>query len=200
MQKPWEVPVQVNAILKPWEYVTLTEYMWYIDGPNQEACFKLYQDHQEKINTAKWSKIKHQAWEWWYRDHLEAIMKEAVRMYEPWLPFSLSDALLVLFLHDLEKPWKYAGNDEELAEFEGYEDYHDFINAKIEEYGIVLTDDHKNALKYIHGEWWSHNPTERIQWPLAAFVHICDTWSARVKPEYPLEGNRYIDRVKRWEI
>jgi hypothetical protein len=24
------------------------------------------------------------------------------------LPFSLSDVLLILYLHDLEKPWKYA--------------------------------------------------------------------------------------------
>ncbi len=191
-----KIPEEVWKILTPSKYITLTRYMEYIEWDNKEACFRLYEDHKNKINTAKWSRVKHQAWEWWYRDHIEETMKKATEIYESWLPFSLSDVFLILFLHDLEKPWKYAGNKEEQEELAWYSDYQDFINTKIAEYWIELTDEHRNALKYIHGEWGDHNPTERIQWPLAAFVHICDTWSARVQPNFPLEWNRFVDRKK----
>jgi hypothetical protein len=54
-----------------------------------------------------------------------------------------------------------------------------------------LTTAHKNALKYVHGEWADFNPTERIQGPLAAFVHTCDTISARIWYEYPQQANSW---------
>jgi len=50
------------------------------------------------------------------------------------LSFSLSDALLILFLHDLEKPWKYAGNEQQKAELKSFSDYKEFIKSKIIEY------------------------------------------------------------------
>lgn len=73
-------------------------------------------------------------------------------------PFSLSDAYLTLFLHDLEKPWKYAGTPEEKKRFESDtpEEAHKavkkFMLEKVNEYGIDLTPEHMNALKYVHGE------------------------------------------------
>jgi len=172
-----------------------------IQWSNKQACLKLYEDHIGKIQTSKWAQFKHQAWEWWYVDHLESIMKYADRLYpmmvevdDAELPFTLWDAKLVLFLHDLEKPWKYAGTSEEKQEFSSHDDYQDFINAQIEKYEIALSDNQKNALKYIHGEWDDHNPREVVQWPLAAFVHMCDTWSARIRPDFPKEWNRSTDR------
>ncbi len=68
--------------------------------------------------------------------------------------FSLSDAYLTLFLHDLEKPWKYAGTPEERKRLEkaSHEEIKQFMLEKVEEYGIELTPDHLNALKYVHGE------------------------------------------------
>jgi hypothetical protein len=66
-------------------------------------------------------------------------MNIAVKVYNDFnkhrpFPFSLSDALFILFLHDLEKPWKYAGNEEQKAELKMFQDYKDFIRAKISEY------------------------------------------------------------------
>lgn len=59
------------------------------------------------------SKSKHQNWQGGYIQHLEEIMNIAIEMYhlldtKRTLTFTISDCILVLFLHDLEKPWKYS--------------------------------------------------------------------------------------------
>jgi hypothetical protein len=97
----------------------------------------------------------------------------------------LSDVLLILYLHDLEKPWKYAWNEEQKAELKSFWDYKNFIKSKINEYWFKLTTEHWNGLKYIHWEWEDYDPKTRIQWPLAAFVHVCDTISARIWFDFP---------------
>ena len=79
------------------------------------------------------------------------------------LPFNLSDALLILFLHDLEKPWKYSKEAQYENELKSYPTYKDFLHAKVKEFNFVLTPEHLNALKYIHGEGDDYHPTERIQ-------------------------------------
>jgi hypothetical protein len=126
-----------------------------IDGPNSMACRRLLADHMSKIMAAPGSLANHQAWPGGYADHLAETMFLAERFYAATgrpLPFSLSDAFLVLFLHDLEKPWKFAGSDVEKAECRNYADHVDFVFAKSREYGIELSDDHRNAVRYVHGE------------------------------------------------
>ncbi len=176
-------------------YLPLHTLLSLIDAPNKECCEKLYADNQVMFDTAAGSKTKHQAWEGGYVDHVRDIMNIAVRLYAELsslrpLPFSLSDSLLILFLHDLEKPWKYAGSDEQKQEVASFADYQDFVKHKINEYGFELTDDHLNALTYVHGEGDDYDPHVRVQWPLAAFVHICDTISARIWFDYPKETGK----------
>jgi hypothetical protein len=98
------------------------------------------------------------------------------------LPFSLGDAVLVLYLHDLEKPWKYL---EPFARFADEGEEHRFVGEICAKYGIALSAEHENALEYIHGEGEAYSPTERRQGPLAAFCHVCDVLSARVWHDEP---------------
>ena len=95
-------------------------------------------------------------------------------------PFSLSDALLVLYLHDLEKPWKYGKNKEQLNYFLSFDNEKEFLQHQVKKYKFKLTESHLNGLKYVHGEGNDYSPTENIQKPLAAFVHSCDVFSARI--------------------
>jgi len=176
------------------KYFSLSELLKFIEEPNRNHCERIYTDNKYLFETAKWSKIKHQAWKWGYLGHICDALNIAFRIYanlsvcRP-LGFSLSDALLVIFLHDLEKPWKYAGNETEKEDLHDFEIYRDFITYKTKQYWFKLTAEHKNALKYVHGEWVDFNPIERVQGPLAAFVHTCDTISARIWYEYPKQAN-----------
>ena len=176
-------------------YFSFDDLLNMIEEPNKSACLKLYQDYKNIIDNAPWSKVKHQAWEWWYKAHLTDIMNIASVLYHMFdakrkYPFSLSDALLVLFLHDLEKPFKYAWDENQKNELKSFDNYQDFIIKKVQQYWIELSDNHLNGLKYVHGEWHDYDPHIRIQSPLAAFVHICDTRSARIWFDDPKTNNR----------
>lgn len=178
------------------KYYTLDELIEMIDEPNKSYCKTIYWENKTIFETAKGSNMKHQAWEWWYLDHIRDIMNIAIRLYDDLsscrpLSFSLSDSLLVLYLHDLEKPWKYWGDEIKKAEIENFPDYKDFIKSKINEYGFQLTDEHWNWLKYVHGEGVDYDPTKNVQSPLAAFVHCCDTISARIWHKEPRKRNSW---------
>ena len=158
------------------------QYIQIIDEPNQSKCLQLYLDNKERFDKAPGSLVKHQVWEGGYIDHLVESMDFAVVLHlmmdrKRKLPFSAADAILILFLHDLEKPFKYVAPK---TEFHSDKEKEEFIYGLIAKYDIVLTDEQKNALKYIHGEGSDYSPTERIQLPLAAFCHMCDVASARI--------------------
>ncbi len=161
-----------------------------IDEPNSSICKKLYFDHKEIMDRAWGSSVKHQAWEGGYIDHLEECMNIGIAVYDKMnslreLPFSKSSLLLDLNLHDLEKAWKYGGEIKERVELSNYKNYQDFIADKISQYGFVLSDEEWNGIRYVHGEGDNYHPKKRIQGPLAAFVHICDVFSARIWFDYP---------------
>ena len=107
------------------------------------------------------------------------------------LPFTLSDALLVLFMHDIEKPWKYE-EDGTLVHRKGMEtkaDHQRFRMQVAKAWDITLTDEHVNGIKYAEGELDDYNSRERIAGPLAAFAHMCDHWSARGWFDCPREAH-----------
>ncbi|HLC52456.1 MAG TPA: hypothetical protein VJI98_04395 [Candidatus Nanoarchaeia archaeon] len=170
-------------------YYSLKELINRVDEPNRSICLKLLDDNREKIENALGSAHNHQNWEGGYVDHLTEIMNIAIILYNSFsklrkLSFALSDALLLLFLHDLEKPWRWIKDDQNNwiknpnmidKEIHGKE----FVENKIKEYDFQLTDDHWNGLHYVEGEKGVYKEGERTQKPLAAFAHLCDTWSAR---------------------
>lgn len=176
------------------KYYNLEQLINMIPFPNNQACWDIYLSNKELFDTAKGSKIKHQAWRGGYIDHVADIMNIAIVYYRALnrcrpLPFALPDALLALFLHDLEKPWVYAKNTDERAVFESNEDRHEFVEDLIKKYKFCLTQEHRNAIRYAHGEGDDYHPTKRIQSPLAAFVHHCDNTSARIWFNYPRSEN-----------
>jgi hypothetical protein len=164
------------------QYKKLDYFLKKIEGPNSFKCQKLFEDFKERFKASPGALRKHQAWKGGYIHHLEETMNLGKAFFEKMnsfreLPFSLSDVILVLFLHDLEKPFRYVPTKKEF--FDDIEK-HNFIESLIKKYKIKLNLNHKNALQYIHGEGESFHRTKRIQKPLAAFVHCLDTLSARV--------------------
>lgn len=185
------IPQKIEHTLEAPPYLLIDKLIDMIDEPNRSQCVRLFTDNKELFKKAKWSNVKHQAREWGYINHLEEVMNVAVIMYQDLhrcrkLPFSLSDALLILFIHDLEKPRKYAWSQNDQEELTQYADAKDFIKMKMNTYAFQLSEEHRNAFTYIHGEWKDYNPNQNIQWPLGAFAHCCDTISARIWFNHPI--------------
>jgi hypothetical protein len=167
-----------------------------IEGANGEACRRLLAEHRRLFETVRGSTHNHQAWPGGYVDHVTEVMNVATVLFPALdscrtLPFTLSDALLVLFLHDVEKPWKYEPDPEggyrEIPELRDKGAQKAFREAKLAEYGIVLTDDQRNALTYVEGEHKDYSNKRRVMNPLAAFCHLCDVTSARIWFDRPAE-------------
>jgi len=168
-------------------YLNLSHLIDLIEEPNRSACLGIFNDNKKRFEDSPGSLTKHQAWPGGYIHHLEEVMNFGHDLFnfmnsQRELDFSLSDIILVLFLHDLEKPFRYV---DPKKEFHSDEDKKVFIEEIISSYGIILDKNHKNALLYIHGEGDEYSRTERIQKPLAAFVHMCDVTSARIWFDYP---------------
>lgn len=171
-------------------YIKLNQLLSLVDEPNRTACLNLFAEHKVRFEKAPGALTKHQAWPGGYLGHLEETMNFGLNLFDMMnkfrqLDFNLSDVMLVLFLHDLEKPFRYI---EPKTEFNSDEEKELFIENMIEKYNFVLNENHKNALRYIHSEGKDFSRTERIQKPLATFVHVCDTVSARIWYDYPKSG------------
>lgn len=162
-----------------------------MEEPNQSRCSRLYEENREVIDKARGSKSKHQAWEGGYIDHVCEVIWIAEEMFATLnkfrtLDFSLADAVLVLFLHDIEKPWKH-----KLVDGKYVDDYEvswsktNFVLNKIKAYGIELTEAQMNAILYCEGEKEAYDPNKNVQMPLAAFCNCCDLISARIWHNYP---------------
>ena len=179
-----------------------------IGEPNQSKCWRFYRENHEAIDKARGSKTKHQAWEGGLIDHICECVGVAIELHSTLnrlrpLEFTLSDVALVLFWHDMEKPWKH-----QIGEKIGGERINNkivdssnfaygattsnalnpkflFVLNKVKEYGIELSDSQLNALTYVEGEKTDYSPYERVQNPLAAFCSCCDLISARIWFNYP---------------
>jgi hypothetical protein len=165
-----------------------------IDQPNSGACARIVADHRALFATVQGSTHNHQAWRGGYLDHVSEVMNIASVLYDQLgalrpLPFSRSDILLVVFLHDLEKPWKYElGADGQLhhrAELQGKEAHQRFRMEVLARYGVTLTAEHENGLRYAEGELADYTNQQRRMGPLAALAHMCDVASARLWFDYP---------------
>ncbi len=179
--------------------LTIDELLELIDEPNRIGCKMLLHNNRKLFTEAYGSVHNHQAWPGGYLDHLVEIMNYAVIFYATLLStgrpvnFSLSDVLLILFIHDIEKPWKYRRNKkgdlEVIPSLRSKVAQHKFRLAKIREYFISLTKQLLNAFKYVEGEFDKYNERGRVMNELAGFCHMMDVCSARVVPEYPLAEN-----------
>ncbi len=173
----------------PQRYMRLEELLDHIDDPLRSGCKRVLADNRTLFQEAPGSSHNHQAWPGGYLDHIQEVLNIAVALYERLnalraLPFTLSDALLVLFLHDLEKPWAYErisdGNIKRKEVFKSKDAQQNFRSEKLREYGVRLTSEQENAMRYVEGELDHYTNRERVMSPLAAFCHLCDVASARL--------------------
>jgi hypothetical protein len=175
-------------------YYALDELVAMIDEPHRAACRRILEDHRELFSRVQGSTHNHQAWPGGYQDHVTEAMNIAVVLYGRLhdlraLPFSLSDALLVMFLHDIEKPWKYEigpdGQPCHKPEFRTKAQAQAYRERRLFEYGIRLSEEQMNGLVYVEGEMNDYSNRRRVMGPLAAFCHLCDVTSARIWHAFP---------------
>lgn len=190
---PLDTPPR-EALLKL-NYLALDTMLELVDEPAQGVCKRLLADNVALFEAAPGSRHNHQAWPGGYLDHVVDGMNYARHLFaldtalgRP-MPFSLSDALLIFFLHDLEKPWRIlAREDGTLANAAGFESkaaFKAFRERKLAEMGLVLTPAQHNALTYVEGEGDAYSSNARVMNELAAFCHKVDIWSARQCHDYP---------------
>lgn len=176
-------------------YLRLDELIELIDEPNRSSVQRIVQDHRALFEQARGSTHNHQTWEGGYIDHVTDGMNYTRHLYSMTaglgrpLPFSLSDALLIFFLHDLEKPWRIlvqaSGQAINKPGLDTKAAFKAFREAKLTEYGVALTPDQLNGLTYVEGEGNDYKSTQRVMNELAAFCHMVDVWSARIAFDYP---------------
>jgi len=191
-------------IIMDWvpNYLQIEDLLMIIDYPHNEICMKILKDNRELFQHTRGSTHNHQTWTGGYIDHVTDGLNYGRHLYyfdaafgRP-LPFSISDALLVFFLHDLEKPWRIVVDGNKVFNREGLstkEEFKAFREKKLEEYGLVLTPYQMNALTYVEGEIKDYSSKHRVMNELAAFCHKIDNWSARGWYDYPKEtGDEWV--------
>ena len=179
-------------------YYPLPEIMRrFVDEPRRDAFSRLLSDNRQLFQSVQGSTNNHQAWPGGYYDHIEDGLNVVILLYlilnacRP-LPFSLASAVVAFFCHDLEKPWKYELRDGQLHHRSGVdtkEECQRFRLAKLAEYGITLTPEEENAVRYAEGELADYSGRRRTMNQLAALVHMADNWSARGWFDHPLAQN-----------
>ena len=170
--------------------LTLANLLDVVEPVNRKKCYQLLLDNMERFERAMGSSHNHQAWTGGYLDHVREVMHIGLTLYSALnsmrpLPFSMGDASLVLFLHDLEKPWKDA---ESIWDFKTKAGRKKFRLDKLTEYDIQLTPEQHNALEYVEGEGSDYSPKRRVMNEMAAFCHMCDVASARIWFDEPNKG------------
>ncbi len=181
------------------KYFTIEDLIGFIDEPNRSACLRILNENRKLFETIPGSTHNHQTFVGGYFSHILDCMNYAYYLYDfdasfgrP-LPFSKSDGLLILFLHDLEKPWRIEvmpdGTVRNRPGLDTKEAFKKFREDKLVEYGLSLSPYQLNGLTYVEGEIKDYSSTHRVMNELAAFCHQCDNWSARAWYSYPLESN-----------
>jgi hypothetical protein len=93
-------------------YLSLDELIGFINRPTREEIRRVLHENRPAFEKAQGSRYNHQAWPGGYIDHVTETMNLARVFYQALnehrgLPFSLSDALIALFFHDIEKPFRH---------------------------------------------------------------------------------------------
>jgi hypothetical protein len=179
-------------------YLAMDALLMLMDEPARSGCRQLLVEQRSRFQQAFGSSHNHQAWPSGYFDHIQEVLNIAVVLYNALaplrpLPFSLSDALLVLYLHDIEKPWAYEadaqGRLRRKANFATKEAQQAFRLNLLQQYNIRLTPEQENGLRYAEGEIGAYSNQQRTMGPLAAFCHSCDVISARLWFDHPWPAN-----------
>jgi len=171
----------------------LKKFLDPLPDEQRKACLDFLNKNGERIRRAPGSTHNHQVWPGGYVDHVAEVMTFAIMFYEAFtakdrrLPFTLADALVVLFVHDAEKPWRIIEHEGGYEHAFPKDQVDVFRERLLQEHGIwgTLTAVQKNALLYVEGEKDRYTPDRRSMSELAAFCHLCDITSARIFHNWP---------------
>lgn len=165
-----------------------------LDPPYQRACLQILEDNLDIFLTAAGSSHNHQHWKGGYLDHIAETFQIAEGIYnifpERKSIVHFPDALLVLYLHDIEKPFLFnydkKGNfiikDQRLNNKPAREV---FRAEFIKKYKLPLKEKHWHALKHVEGiRDQYYTPGNRIMSELGALCHLADMASARLWHNY----------------
>jgi hypothetical protein len=199
--------MMTRSVLLLLDYRSIEECIELIDEPFRFMCRRILEENRALFERTRGSTHNHQTWDGGYIDHITDGMNYARHLYafdsafgRP-MPFSLSDALLIFFLHDLEKPWRImvseSGEASNRPGLDTKEAFKAFREQKLREYlpqaSHYFTPYLMNALTYVEGELKDYSSTHRVMNELAAFCHKIDNWSARGWYNYPkAEGDEWI--------
>jgi len=175
--------------------MNLKNFLKSMTDSRKDALLDMYEKYKEIFHFSKGSMHNHQAWKGGYADHIAECLRinkityNSLSEFRP-LPFTEDSALICLFLHDIEKPFRYGPEDNEECNkwreqaciyHYGWEVLKTVIlTSLLKDFGLELTEEEMNALQYAHGEGKDHLKNERVAGPLAAHVHHCDNISARI--------------------
>lgn len=193
--------IQIPEAELRFEPLPLESMLMLIDGPNGVACRQIYEDHKALIDTAPGASNNHHTWEGGYRHHVEQVMNTFRQLYATakavghidQLPesekFNMSDGLTIMWLHDLEKPFKYSLDEDgklvDNPELKDKEARKNFRQEMIDRYGIALNPEQQNALLHVEGVRDKYyTPSQRVDHPLAVLCHMADLYSARILYDY----------------
>ena len=160
----------------------------------REKYLNLYNAIEKDFTTAPAAVKYHHNWQGGLYTHTMQVINIAVNLFNKWedeLDVKLDDVIIVSFIHDLDKMYKY-----ELRPLSEKKDNKPFYAYKhknratyppemdvlriLAEHGISLTREQTEALAWHHGGWSDASKTYRSNSQLAAFVHVADLFSARV--------------------
>lgn len=195
------------------QYHTLDQLINMIDDTQRPAILALTADIQDNAIVMPGSTSNHQAWVGGYLDHVVEVMNLGLALYgmffatgrlewlEPNEQFCLSDVLLVMYLHDLEKAFRIELDTDGLpkvdhegkyvirANMKSKSDREAFKTDLITRSGIVLTDQQAHALHFVEGiRDADYSPSSRTMYPLDTLCHMCDLASARIFYDFPKPG------------
>ncbi|WP_060059910.1 hypothetical protein [Burkholderia ubonensis] len=190
------------VITRTLDYLRIEQLLELIDEPARAVCQRLLSDNRALFERTQGSTHNHQVWVGGYIDHVTDGLNYARHLYamtsalgRP-LPFSLSDALLVFYLHDLEKPWRILvledGSAVNRVGLDTKAAFKAFREDKLAEYGLTLTPAQLNGLTYVEGELRDYSSTRRVMNELAGFCHMVDVWSARIGYAYPKVDDEWV--------
>ena len=163
------------------------------DQDLRPKVIELYKKFEDKINYYPASSTAHHNWPFGWSDHTAQVIDFGIKLYKNVVPksladFTLDDVILVCFVHDLDKLWRYKeaeGKRKKKIHFDyvkrlPFEPTSKVI-AECFRNGIELTDQHIEAINNHHGGFTPHlisvqSKNVRLS-QLSSVVHAADLFS-----------------------
>lgn len=153
-------------------YLSLNELLLKISQYDRVMLQEIWKSNHPEFSLAYGSVANHQAWPGGYIDHITETMNLAHIFYKVLgrnLDFSLSSALKIMFLHDIEKPWRFKKDKRgRIVQhcLKTKKEKAEFRKGLMEEYGVTFSRTEDNAMRYVEGEHRRAKPHLQVLQPL----------------------------------